>query len=122
MTKPPAIAPPMMELIYASNVRVPSLFCMTKMLAIFAAGPAMSRTRAAPGVRPFIIKATAMGMEPVAQTYIGMLMASTKSMDSHVLSAKIAKNSCGTKTVISPAMTRPITSHLPMSSIISTKA
>ena len=95
---------------------------MTSMLAMLAAGPAISSTSAEPGVSPFSIKATAMGMEPVAQMYMGMLMASTSSMDIHVLSAKMAKNESGTSTVMSAAMTRPTTSHFPMSSTISTKA
>ena len=48
--------------------------------AILQAGPAIRRTNAAPGERPFNIKAAAIGMEPVAQTYIGTETASTISI------------------------------------------
>ena len=44
---------------------------------MLAAGPAMSSTRPAPGVKPFAMSDTAIGIEPVAHTYIGMAMAST---------------------------------------------
>ena len=36
------------------------------------AGPAIKKAKAAPGLKPAEIRATAIGMEPVAQTYIGM--------------------------------------------------
>lgn len=62
-----------------------------------------------------------MGMLPVAHRYMGMLMHSTRSMDMRVLSLNAANIDSGTKTVISPAMISPRTSHLPMSAIISTK-
>ena len=90
--------------------------------AAFDAGPAMSRTNAAPGERPLSISATAIGIDPVAQRYIGMANASTKAMLSNVLSWNVAKNVSGTNTVMSPATTNPMTSHLPMSCIMSKKA
>ena len=101
-------------------VRVPRKRRNISMEAKLHAGPATRRTRAAPGVRPFIINATAMGMLPVAQRYMGMEMKSTRSMLARVLSLKKAKYSVGMTEVIIPAITRPTTSHLPMSSIIST--
>ena len=75
------------------------------------AGPAISNTNAAPGVSPFIISATAIGILPVAHIYIGMAMHKTKSILSNVLSLNTAKKSFGTNTVIRPATIKPITSH-----------
>ena len=86
------------------------------------AGPAMSNTRAEPGVNPFSIRATAIGILPVAHRYIGMAKASTSSILANELSLKTSKNESGTSTVISPATISPIISHLPISSIISRKA
>ena len=95
---------------------------MTNRDATFTAGPAISNTRAVPGDRPFSIRVMAMGIEPVAQRYIGMAHTNTNNMLSRGVSAKSAKNEFGTKTVMSPAMINPMTNHLPMSCIISTKA
>ena len=47
---------------------------------------AISSTSAVPGESPFIIRATAIGMEPVAQRYIGIANTSTMSMLSRELS------------------------------------
>ena len=77
---------------------------MTKIDAILAAGPAISRTKAVPGDNPFNISATAMGMEPVAHRYIGMANSRTISILSNELCANNAKKDSGTNTVIRPAM------------------
>ena len=45
--------------------------------AKLAAGPAISNTRAVPGDRPFSISDMAIGIEPVAHTYMGMAITST---------------------------------------------
>ena len=95
---------------------------MTSIEAELTAGPAISNTKAAPGVRPLAISDTAMGMEPVAQTYMGMATASTKSILSSLYSCSAASHSLGTVTVMSAAMSRPVTNHLPTSCIMSTKA
>ncbi len=102
--------------------RRPSTLLMTRMEAALLAGPAISSTKAAPGVSPLSIKATAMGMDPVAQRYMGNEKSRTKSILIKELPAKRAKNSSGTSMVMAPATTKPIKSHLPMSCIISTKA
>jgi len=48
-------------------------FPPTKLIvAAFVAGPAIKKIKPAPGVIPFNISEAAMGMEPVAHTYIGM--------------------------------------------------
>ena len=86
------------------------------------AGPAIRRTRAAPGVSPLSISATAIGMLTVAQTYIGIAIASTSSIEAKVLPLNMPNQDSGTRTVISPATSRPMASHFPMSLIISTKA
>ena len=46
----------------------------------FVAGPARRKTRAAPGLAPFRIKAAAIGVEAVAQIYKGIPTASMISM------------------------------------------
>ena len=86
------------------------------------AGPAIKRTRAAPGVSPLSISATAIGMLPVAQTYIGIAIARTSSIEAKVLPWNMLNQDSGTRTVINPATSRPMASHFPMSPIISTKA
>ena len=82
--------------------------------AKFAAGPAISNTSAVPGDSPLIISDKAMGMEPVAHTYMGMAITSTVTIDNKGLLPMTAKKSAGTYTVISAAMTRPATSQPPM--------
>jgi len=78
------------------------------------AGPAISNTKATPGVRPFSISDRAMGMEPVAQIYMGTAITTTASMASRGYRARPTKRSSGTNTVMRAAMISPITSHLPM--------
>ena len=94
---------------------VPRKLRNTKSDAKLHAGPAMSNTNAAPGVSPFIMSATAMGILPVAQRYMGIVIKSTNSMLEKVLSLKIAKYSVGMRVVMAPAMSRPTTNHLPIS-------
>lgn len=122
MIVPAMMAPDIMDRRYRISVLRPRVLFMTRRLAMLQAGPAISSTSAAPGVSPFIISATAIGMLPVAHIYIGMAMQSTSSMLRNVLPLKISKKVSGTNTVINPAITNPMTSHLPMSCIISTKA
>jgi len=49
-------------------VRRPSIFTSVVIVATFVAGPAIKKTRAAPGLTPAAINAKAIGMEPVEQT------------------------------------------------------
>ena len=86
MPKPKAMAPETMAARYSTRVLRPSTLLITKIDAALLAGPAISSTSAAPGVSPFIMSATAIGMLPVAHRYIGMLMQSTRSMLMRVLS------------------------------------
>ena len=51
----------------------------------------------------------------VAQRYMGTEKSSTSSMFFIGVSAYCSKKVVGTKTVINPAITNPITNHLPMS-------
>ena len=114
-------APVMMDKRYRMRVFLPRTLLMTRIDAILQAGPAISKTSAAPGVRPFIMSATAMGMLPVAQIYMGIAMQRTSSMLRSVLSLKTSKRLSGTKTVINPAISSPMNNHFPMSPSISTK-
>ena len=99
---------------------MPKTLPTTNIDAKFTAGPAINKTKAAPGDKPFSIRATAIGIEPVAHKYIGKAKSNTNSILSRELSANKAKNSFGTATVIIPATTRPIIRYLPISCIIST--
>ena len=76
---------------YAINVRLPITLLTTNTLAMLQAGPAINNTSAAPGVSPFIINATAMGMLPVAHRYMGTEMHNTSSIDVRLLSLNISK-------------------------------
>ena len=48
--------------------------------AMLVAGPASKNTRAAPGLSPFRIRAAAIGVDEVAQTYMGIPIISIKGM------------------------------------------
>ena len=100
----------------------PSTLLISNIEAILEAGPAISKTNALPGLSPFNIRATAMGIEPVAHKYIGMESNKTINILTSVFSLKTEKKSAGTNRVIKAAKTKPKTSHLPISFIISTKA
>lgn len=107
---------------YMDNVFLPITLLITNIEAALTAGPAISNTNAVPGERPFSIRATAIGMEPVAHRYMGIAKTNTVSMLRNGLSANMVNRLSGTTMVISPAIINPITNHLPMSCIISTKA
>ena len=77
-------------------------------------GPAISNTRAAPGDKPLSIKAAAIGMLPVEQTYIGMATNNTIIMVTMDGRFKSVKNESGTNNVINVPIISPMTSHLPM--------
>lgn len=59
--------------------------------AKFAAGPAMRRTKAAPGLSPLSISERAIGMEPVEHTYIGTATITTAIIDNNGYPAKNVK-------------------------------
>ena len=101
-------------------MRRPSTLPITRIDAVLVAGPAMSNTSAAPGDNPLSISAAAIGIDPVAQRYIGIEKSSTTAIFSSGLSANEAKKLSGTRIVISPATSNPSTSQRPMSWIIST--
>ena len=88
--------------------------------AKFAAGPAIRSTNATPGVRPLSISDNAIGIEPVAQIYIGTATATITSMASSGYALRERKRVSGTATVIMAAITSPITSHLPTDPTMST--
>ena len=67
---------------YIISVLLLNIFFTTLMVAALVAGPASKKTRAAPGFKPFRIKAAAMGVEDVAHTYMGMPAHSMINMDS----------------------------------------
>ena len=85
------------------------------MVAALVAGPASKNTNAAPGFKPFRINAAAMGVEDVAQTYMGIPAPSIMSMDKSWCSLAQVVRSSGKKKVIMPAMKIPITKGLAIS-------
>ena len=70
-------------------------------------GPAINNTSAAPGDKPFIINAAAIGILPVEQTYIGTAIAKTINIVTIDGRFKLAKNESGIRTVISVPITKP---------------
>lgn len=71
ITNAQTIAPIIIEARYIIVLRIPISCRKIIREAIFVAGPAMSKTNAAPGETPLIISDSAMGIEPVAHIYIG---------------------------------------------------
>ncbi len=91
------------------------------MVAALVAGPAISRTRAAPGLSPFSISTAAIGTEAVAHIYTGMAASSIISISSISLDVVPAKKLSGMKTARRAAITSPIISHPIISCRNSTK-
>ena len=60
-----------MEKRYKIKLLLPRNFPTAIMVAILVAGPTKSKTKAAPGLAPFKIKAPAMGVAEVEQIYKG---------------------------------------------------
>ena len=76
------MAPSTIEDIYTAALRRPIVREMTAIEAKLAAGPAISSTSAVPGESPFNMSDRAMGIDPVAQTYIGTATATIKILQS----------------------------------------
>ena len=91
MIRPKPTASKIIDSRYAINVRLPITLLTTNTLATLHAGPAINNTSAAPGVRPFSINATAIGILPVALRYMGMEMHNTSSIDERLLSLNTSK-------------------------------
>ncbi len=92
------------------------------MVAALVAGPASRKTRAAPGLSPFNIKAAAMGVDDVAQTYIGIPAINMTSIDKNLWSLAQRVKSSGKKKVITPAIKIPTAKGLAISVNSSEKA
>lgn len=114
MARPNAIAPIIIDARYIMAGLRPNSRDISVNDAKLAAGPAIRSTRAVPGERPFIIKDKAIGMEPVAQTYIGIAIIRTAIIENIGLLPTTEKKSAGTYTVISAAIISPPVSHPPM--------
>ena len=70
-----------MVLRYMAVVLLPSTPVRTVKEVILVAGPVNRKTRAAPGLTPFMISAAATGVEAVAQMYMGMPINSITTID-----------------------------------------
>lgn len=64
-----------------TRARVLKMFLTILIVAALVAGPASKNTSAAPGLRPLSMSAAAMGVEDVAQTYMGIPAINMTSMD-----------------------------------------
>ena len=73
------------ETIKMSMDLIPNSRAMTAKETAFVAGPVIRNTKAAAGIRPFIINAATTGIEPVEHTYIGMPIISRLIMDNQGL-------------------------------------
>ena len=83
--------------------------------AELVAGPEIRKTSAAPGDRPAWIRPRAIGVEAVAQTYRGMPIA-IAAIIGHRPLPRYDSSACGATTVaMSPEITTPKMSALPMS-------
>ena len=83
MASPNAMAVTATEPTYMAVARRPMVLPRIITEAKLAVGPAIRRTKATPGVSPLSISDIAMGIDPVAQTYMGIatrIMASIASM------------------------------------------
>ena len=65
---PPANEHPDRVAKYINTVFLPNIFHIVEIVAALVAGPDIRNTNAAPGDKPFIINANAIGTDAVAQT------------------------------------------------------
>jgi hypothetical protein len=77
----------------------------------FVAGPARRKTKAAPGLAPFRIKAAAIGVEAVAQIYNGIPTPSITNIDGRPPPAYLVTKPSGMIDVINPARSKPTRNH-----------
>ena len=89
----------------------PSVLPITVKVATFVAGPAINKTRAAPGDKPFNINTAAIGTDAVAQTYTGIEAAKISNIFKKSLLKVDVKKSLGIIMEITAAIIIPITSH-----------
>ena len=68
---PERMAPRNITAIYANVARLPMREAIVVIDTALMAGPVIRKTNAAPGDRPFIISAAAIGIAAVEQIYIG---------------------------------------------------
>ena len=80
------------------------------MVATLVAGPANRNTSTAPGDTPAASNAVAMGVDSVAQTYSGTLIASSNNMAGKPL-PYAASALGGTNVSVTPAISSPIASQ-----------
>ena len=91
------------------TILFPSVFFITVMVAIFVAGPAVKKTKAAPGSKlPDKINPAAIGTEAVAHTYIGIERRAISNIADHPVIPWFWKKLSGIKRVIIPASSIPL--------------
>lgn len=71
------IVPTITELRYMMVDFAPRSFLTTEIVTILVAGPALKKTKAAPGEKPVSMRVMPIGIEVVAQTYSGIEISST---------------------------------------------
>ncbi len=115
ITRPKAIAQTETEAMYTTNVFFPRVFAKIVKEATFVTGPANKKTKAAPGEIPFIIRETAIGMDAVEHTYIGIPITNIISILTMGIDTDDSK-SCGINVEINVAINKPTTKFIDISS------
>ena len=100
---------------YMTRALVLNIFFTIFIVAAFVAGPAIRKTSAAPGFKPFSISAAAIGVDDVAHTYIGIPANSIISMDKNWCSFERVVIPSGKKKVMIPAIKIPTIKGLAIS-------
>ena len=107
---------------YMVRALVLNMFFTILIVAALVAGPAIRKTSAAPGFKPLSISAAAIGVEDVAQTYMGIPAKSIISIDKNWCSFARVVISSGKKKVMIPAIKIPTIKGLEISDNNSPKA
>ena len=92
---------------YTAAPPLPRMRTITARAVMLVAGPASRKTRAAPGLTPLRIRAAAIGVDAVAQMYMGMPATSMSSMALSPPPRWREIRSSGTSTVMAAATARP---------------
>jgi hypothetical protein len=108
-SKPKAIAKIIIDIRYANTGFFPIALAKTESEAALVAGPTARNTNTTPGENPFIKSDIPIGIEEVAQIYIGTATTITRSIPTIPLVIGVFSiTDAGKKKEISPAITIPI--------------
>ncbi len=106
---------------YLINTALPISFLITPRVDMLVAGPAIIKTNAVPGDKPANINPAAIGVEAVAQMYMGIEIAIITNMAIKPLPYEV-KKLVGTNVLTKVANNKPTSNHLTKSSMSVEKA